>query len=415
MNCSCLPEMVTHTALLCELQMARSETDRLFTHLNPRALYDRPIAERHRIIFYLGHLEAFDWNQIKQAGMEQPSTVPEFDRLFAFGIDPEPGKLPHDQPWDWPTVDQVRKYNDDLRQKIDAFLPSVPADQISMMVEHRHMHAETFAYILHSLDHSQKQGPSEPPGDAFSALPSERPELIQIPQGAATLGRARDEEFGWDNEYLETQVAVPGFAISKYKVTNGDWLEFMKLTGAAAPYYWFQQQGQWLYRGVFEDVPLPLDWPVYVSHQQASQYARFRNLDLPTEAQFHRAAYGGGEQEREYPWGHTAADLSQHGNFGYQRWNPVPVNSSPQTESEWGVAQLVGNGWEWTSTIFAPFPGFQPRPSYPGYSSDFFDDSHYVIKGASQRTAHRLVRRSLRNWFRPEYPYVYGTFHLVKN
>ena len=412
--------MATHTELLRELQIARSETDRLFTHLNPSALYDRPIAERHRIIFYLGHLEAFDWNQIKQAGMEQPSTEPEFDRLFAFGIDPEPGKLPHDRPSDWPAVGQVRKYNDDLRRKIDAFLPSVPVDQISMMVEHRHMHAETFAYILHSLDHSQKQDFSEPAVLASSALPHKPLELIEIPQGAATLGRSQDGSFGWDNEYLETQVAVPGFAITKYKATNGDWLEFMKLTGAAAPYYWFQQQGQWFYRGVFEDVPLPLTWPVYVSHQQASQYARFHNLALPTEAQFHRAAFGSSGEERDYPWsrqagGETAADLSHQGNFGYRRWNPVPVNSSPETESEWGVAQLVGNGWEWTSTIFAPFAGFQPRPSYPGYSSDFFDDSHYVIKGASQRTAHCLVRRSLRNWFRPEYPYVYGTFHLVKN
>jgi formylglycine-generating enzyme required for sulfatase activity len=74
---------------------------------------------------------------------------------------------------------------------------------------------------------------------------------------------------------------------------------------------------------------------------------------------------------------------------------------------------LVGNGWEWTSTVFAPFPGFSPLPSYPEYSADFFDGQHYVMKGASPATGRELVRRSFRNWFRPLYPYVYATFRLV--
>jgi len=76
---------------------------------------------------------------------------------------------------------------------------------------------------------------------------------------------------------------------------------------------------------------------------------------------------------------------------------------------------MVGNGWEWTDTIFAPFKGFQASPSYPGYSANFFDGKHYVIKGGSPLTAARLLRRSFRNWFRPEYPYVYATFRCVGN
>jgi len=76
---------------------------------------------------------------------------------------------------------------------------------------------------------------------------------------------------------------------------------------------------------------------------------------------------------------------------------------------------LVGNGWEWTSTVFAPFDGFRAAPSYPGYSANFFDGEHYVIKGGSPRTAARLLRRSFRNWFRPEYPYVYGTFRCIES
>jgi len=77
-------------------------------------------------------------------------------------------------------------------------------------------------------------------------------------------------------------------------------------------------------------------------------------------------------------------------------------------------SQLVGNGWEWTSTVFAPFPGFTPFPFYQNYSEPFFDGRHYVLKGASPRTAARLARPSFRNWFRPAYPYIYATFRLVE-
>ena len=87
----------------------------------------------------------------------------------------------------------------------------------------------------------------------------------------------------------------------------------------------------------------------------------------------------------------------------------------PGGSSAFGVAQMVGNGWEWTRTPFAPLPGFQPHANYPGYSADFFDDKHFVLKGASPRTASILTRRSLRNWFRPDYPYLYATFRVVEN
>jgi formylglycine-generating enzyme required for sulfatase activity len=79
------------------------------------------------------------------------------------------------------------------------------------------------------------------------------------------------------------------------------------------------------------------------------------------------------------------------------------------------VYDLVGNGWEWTSTVFAGFPGFEPMPSYSVYSADFFDDAHYVLKGASPVTPRELVRRSFRNWFRPNYPYVYATFRCANS
>jgi formylglycine-generating enzyme required for sulfatase activity len=93
----------------------------------------------------------------------------------------------------------------------------------------------------------------------------------------------------------------------------------------------------------------------------------------------------------------------------------MDVDATPAGDSARGVSQLIGNGWEWTSTLFGPFPGFQPFPFYPGYSRNFFDEEHYVLKGASPRTASCFLRRSFRNWFRPDYPHVYATFRLVEN
>jgi gamma-glutamyl hercynylcysteine S-oxide synthase len=90
------------------------------------------------------------------------------------------------------------------------------------------------------------------------------------------------------------------------------------------------------------------------------------------------------------------------------------VASYPAGASAWGVHDLVGNGWEWTSTQFDGFPGFEPLSSYPVYSTDFFDGKHYVLKGASPVTARELIRASFRNWFRPNYPHVYATFRCVK-
>jgi formylglycine-generating enzyme required for sulfatase activity len=153
---------------------------------------------------------------------------------------------------------------------------------------------------------------------------------------------------------------------------------------------------------------------VYVSHAEAEAYARWTGRELPSEAQFQRAAHGTPEgAERAYPWG-EAEPGPQHGVFGFSAWDPAPAGSHPAGDSAFGVSDLVGNGWEWTRTPFAPVAGFQPLPFYRGYSADFFDGRHYVLKGASARTDASLLRRSFRNWFQPHYPYVYATFRCVE-
>ncbi len=393
-----------------QLTAARADTDLLFERILPDALYDRPIPERHRLIFYLGHLEAFDWNQIARAALGHSSFNPAFDKLFEFGIDPEPGMAASDQPCDWPWVDTVRKYNRTVRARLDEVLGEAPTQVVNFAIEHRLMHAETLAYLMHAMPYERKSAVNQ----TFPASSGVTPSAIKIPRGSVTLGQS-PEHFGWDNEFARHRVTVQDFTVSKYKVTNGEYLEYVR-NGAAAPHFWELDGGRYFYRGMFQRVPLPLDHPVYVTHNEACAYARWRGQELLTEPQFHRAAYGSPTTDTEpnFPWGNQEPDHTK-GNFDFARWDPVAVNATPAGDSAFGISQLVGNGWEWTSTEFAPFAGFQPFPSYPGYSQNFFDGQHFVLKGGSPRTAAALLRRSFRNWFRPNYPHVYATFRLCTN
>lgn len=423
------------------LQDARHQTDELFGILKASALYDRPIPERHRIVFYIGHLEAFDWNLLASRAFGKKSFHPEFDRLFAFGIDPVGGGLPSDQPSDWPTIEHVHEYALAVRRSLDQSLENIKLDTqvdgfpistlLNVAIEHRLMHAETLAYMFHQLPLDSKipQGSSYLfPTETISA------KMIDIPTGSATLGQDRsDEQFGWDNEFESQTVNVPAFAIDQYKVTNQQFLEFLNAGGYECQEFWdandwawrisqnichpaFWKQGKdgWLYCGMFEQARLPLNAPVYVSQAEAKAFARWAGKQLPTEAEWHRAAYGqrnGGE--RRYPWG-SHEPTGGLGNFDFADWDPIPVNAHPEGQSDFGVQDLLGNGWEWTSTLFGPLPGFEPFPFYRGYSADFFDGKHFVIKGASPRTAARMLRRSFRNWFQSHYQYVYAGFRCVQ-
>ncbi len=381
--------MRTITDIGHALYQARQQTDELFRLVRADSLYERPIPERHRIVFYIGHLEAFDWNLIARYALDVPSFHPTFDRLFAFGIDPPPGELPSDQPSDWPTLAEVERYNHRTRDAIDDLLASVPDQLLHVAIEHRLMHAETLAYIIHQLDYDRKV---VQPARSAAGFPSTA-RMMEVGPGSARLGL--DSGFGWDNEFKAHTVQVPAFAIGQYKVTNADYLKFVD-AGAEPPFFWTRREDGWWYRGMFSEFPLPPDWPVYVTHRQAEAYANWRGMRLPTEPEWHRAA------ERARP--------SRNVDFRY--WDPIPVTADDEGSA--GISQITGNGWEWTSTPFAPFPGFEPFPFYANYSEPFFDGRHYVLKGSSPRTAACFLRPSFRNWFRPSYPYIYATFRLVE-
>ncbi len=403
----------TSAQLHQELRSARAQSDHLFSILTDKALYSRPIAERHRVIFYVGHLDGFDSIQICREALGVKMPDPELDSLFQAGIDPDASELPSDQPSEWPSLDQVRGYASRSRQLVDKHMESAPENVVFMALEHRLMHLETLAYMFHNFGYNLKNCHLFRQNQRTSNKTPEN-NWCAIPQGRAVLGKPHDRLFGWDNEYNEITAQVPDFRIQRFNVSNGEYLRFVE-DGAKMPYFWVKRDNNLYYRGMFEEVPLPLDWPVYVTQSEAQAYAEWLGKALPSEQQFHRAAYGISSGENlAFPWGNSAPEANK-GNFDFKRWDPEPVDFNPAGDSSFGVRQLLGNGWEWTHTIFEPLPGFKPSATYPGYSANFFDGEHNVIKGGSPQTAARLLRRSFRNWFRRDYPYVYATFRCVEN
>ncbi len=422
------------------LEEGRRLSDAAFASLRPRAFTVRPIAERHRLIFYRGHLEAFDWNLLCRDALKRPSRRADWEKLFAFGIDPVDGALPHDEPTDWPTPEALGPWLKTLRADVDAALATAPLEgwlqggwAFTAAIEHRLMHVETLAYLFHRLDDEHKQ-----PAPEAAAAPTGRlvDEWRHVPAGPAQLGlsRATAPYAGWDNEYEGHVVPVDAFDVQAQPVTQEAFERFVDAGGYHEPRFWTDAgwrwrteqgvehpvtwrrvAGGWCERRARGDRQLEPSAPVQVSWAEASAYARFAGARLLTEAQWHRAALGSPDgSSRAFPWGHAAPRPGHHGNFAFAFDGTTQVGAFPAGQSAFGVDELVGNGWEWTCTPFGPFPGFEPAPFYPGYSRSFFDGQHFVLKGASPHTALPFLRASFRNWFQPHYPFVASKFRLVR-
>jgi ergothioneine biosynthesis protein EgtB len=426
----------------------RRRSDALFDLIDPAAYYTRPISLRNPIVFYEGHLPAFSVIAFLRRGLGRPPVDARLEALFERGIDPDSQQaaVPRSGASTiWPSRDEVRAFARACDEAILAALEgldaaSLPLEGLYTALEHEAMHQETLLYMWHRLPYELKvrgelRGARSETGGAFRGDSKGLGDTLApviVPAGFATLGANRnDVPFGWDNEFEAHTVHVQEFEIDVLPVTNADYLEFIEAGGydkhqlwddegwswvstdrVRHPAFWLPASGtadpgaprasqlaprDWRWRGMFEALPLPLNWPVYVSHAEASAYARWKGRRLMTEAEFHRAAEG-----------------ASAGHHDFAGFDPIPVGSHPDTASRWGVHDLIGNGWEWTSTVFAPFAGFVPMRSYPEYSADFFDGRHYVMKGASPATAAELARPSFRNWFRANYPYVYAKFRTVR-
>jgi iron(II)-dependent oxidoreductase len=442
MSSIAVPSGIDRDEAIARYRQNRARTAQLFDLLSDDAYYAQPISLRHPIVFYEGHIPAFSLNTFVKKALGRRGVDDSLERLFARGIDPDEQTGASSTAATWPDRRKVREFVDaadalvlEALATADLEVPGHPllngAAAVHTILEHESMHQETLLYMWHRLPLEQKHAPAG--YRVVSTGPRVPQQDIVVPGGRVRLGAAPGEiPFGWDNEFGPLELDVAAFAIDRVNVTNEDFLGFVEAGGYARqewwtdadwawvvesqlrhPSFWEKRDGEWSWLGMFERIPLPPTWPVYVSHAEASAYARWRGRRLPSEAEYHRAAYGAPRPDgRRYPWG-DADPTPARGVFDFTSWEPHPVGSHPEGRSAWGIDDLAGNGWEWTSTIFRPFPGFVASPSYPEYSADFFDESHYVMKGGSTATARELLRPTFRNWFRPRYPYVYAAFRTV--
>jgi len=422
-------------ALRDRLEAAWWRSDQVFALLTDAAWYQRPIALRQPFIFYVGHLPAFAWNQVVRGLLARPGFNPAFDELFARGIDPVGvDRYEPDSPTLWPKPEDVLAYRDRVRDTLRAGFDDVAALEATdvladrgrvwqLVVEHEIMHAETLLYMMQQLPFALKKKPAgmAPYRLGCGAPAGEEP----VPGGMVALGAEFDRvDFGWDNEFPATAATVGDLFVDRAPVRNAEYLEFIEAGGYANaalwdadawawrarvghehPVFWKRAGGAWSYRTLFDEFPLTVaaGWPAQVSFAEARAYATWKGRDLMTEAEYHRAAEGA-------PFGDAT-----RANIGFSNWAPTPVGLYPDGASRHGVLDLVGNGWEWTKTRFAPFPGFKAwARTYPGYSADFFDEHHYVMLGGSFASEPALTRRSFRNWFQPHYPYVFSQFRTVR-
>jgi ergothioneine biosynthesis protein EgtB len=421
---------------LGQLESVWERSDRIFGALAPEAVLARPIPLRQPFLFYIGHLPAFAWNHLWRRAAGRGPFEAELDALFERGIDPpDGGESPTDEAEAWPPHEAVLAYRDRVRTTLPQILEEPKARKaLPMVLEHELMHHETLLYMVQQLPSDLKTVPTERL-EAETTPALERRSTL-VPAGTAVLGAERNGRFRWDNEQPERRVEVPAFRIDTVPVTNREFREFVEGGGYAdrrlwtegawewitrrghrRPWSWTEKEGALRVTTVFGDRSFEeaAGWPASVMHCEAAAFARREGARLPTEAEYHRAAFGtpdGGL--REHPWG-DAPPRAEHANLGFHLWSPTPVGAHPAGASAFGVHELVGNGWEWTSTPFGPFPGFEPLEGYEGYSADFFDDQHFVMLGGSWATDTALVRRSFRNWFRPHYPYVFSKFRCVRD
>lgn len=425
--------------LIRQWETACAQSDALFSRVSPQGFFARPIGERHRVLFYRGHIEAFDINVLSRHIAGVASCDTSLDALFARGIDPTDGALPQDKPEDWPDPSRIANYATRTRQALRTACAQPPSDiafahTLQMLIEHRLMHVETLTYMLHQMPPNCLAMPDAVGCAPQAPAPIVAPAMRRVAAGTVTLGQKRaGGRFGWDNEFEAHQHHVAAFDTDTWPVTNAAFMAFVQAGGYTHqdfwrpkdwawisqqphqhPRFWRRAGKHWHFIAFGKAQPWLADAPVYVSFAEAHAYARFAGRALPTEPQWQRACTGTPQgHETLYPWGESAPQ-AHHGNFGHQRLLPCSVHAHPAGASAHGVHDMLGNGWEWTRTPFAPFAGFAPRDDYAGYSVDFFDDAHFVLKGGSMATAVPLLRRSFRNWFQPHYPYIYAKFRCVK-
>ena len=302
------------------------------------------------------------------------------------------------------------------------------------VAQHESQHQETMLQALQLREDLRYT----PLSQARPPHPGPRPvaDLVLVPAGPFTLG-SDDTTLTYDNERPRHRLELPAFRIETAPVTNGEYLAFIEDGGYSRPELWSERGRRWLVEARAEGpmhwrivdgarmawsfgaaVLLDHDRPVmHVCFWEAEAYARWRGRRLPTEQEWEKAASWDPErgEARLFPWG-DEQPTPMRANLEGRFLEPTPVGTYPAGASAYGCQQMVGDVWEWTSSPFAPYPGFVAFP-YREYSEVFFaeGDSYRVLRGGSWATAAIAVRNTFRNWDYPERRQLFCGFRCAED
>jgi iron(II)-dependent oxidoreductase len=235
-----------------------------------------------------------------------------------------------------------------------------------MLLAHEQQHNETMLQLLQMVGGYM---PVDPELGILRAL-QPGPEMISVPGGEYEIG-APPQGFAYDNERPRHAIELAAFEIDRTPVDNATYIQFMEETGAEPPLYWERDSGGgWVLTNMGGRDPIDPAHPVlHVSWHEADALARWAGKRLPTEHEWEAA--------------------------------------SPQLEG-------VGQAWEWTSSDFLAYPGFEAFP-YPEYSQVFFGDAYRVLRGGAWATRRNVMRPSFRNWDLPERRQIFSGIRLARD
>jgi 5-histidylcysteine sulfoxide synthase/putative 4-mercaptohistidine N1-methyltranferase len=410
----------------------------LFSLINQDSAYFlRPEPLRHPLIFYYGHTAVFYVNKLILGKYIDARINANIESICAVGVDEMSWDDLKPDNYQWPSVEQVRDYRNQVKQRIVELIGAMPLDLpirqdslawvILMGIEHERIHVETSSVIMRMLDlHYLTPQPGWQSCASFGDAPQNS--LIKVSGGKLHLGKpTSNDTYGWDNEYGKLDVQVADFSASQYLVSNGEYLQFVEQQGyqqpeywdaegqswlnftqAEMPRFWFKRDGQYWQRNLLDECSLPLNWPVEVNYLEAKAFCNWKNkqqphIRLPTEAEW------------QLMRNQLATDLPQWqaapGNINLEHYaSSCPVDRFSQGE----FFDLIGNAWQWTESPIDGYPGFSVHPLYDDFSTPTFDGKHNMIKGGSWISTGNLATRDSRYAFRRHF-FQHAGFRYVQS
>jgi iron(II)-dependent oxidoreductase len=304
--------------------------------------------------------------------------------------------------------DELRSYLDEVRERTLEVLDGVdledPDDAVlrdgfvyEMLLAHEHQHNETMLQLLQMVEAYE---PVEVDPSPRSQAIAEGPESVTVEAGSVEIGAA-ERGFAYDNERPRHAVELAPFRIDRTPVTNAAYASFVSETGADPPLYWERDgEGGWVRTAMGRTEQLrPGDPVVHVSWHEADAFARWAGKRLPTEQEWEAAARG--------------ADRDR-ANLDQLAFGTAPAGAYADAASECGAVQMLGDVWEWTSSDFTAYPGFEAFP-YPEYSEVFFGSDHKVLRGGAWASRRNVIRTSFRNWDYPQRKQIFSGIRCAED